>query len=179
MMIRYILSIGVSFLLSGCYDTLQDRSPDLPFDGTGYRPVYMTPEEAQKIEILPARPLQEPGKIYLLEPYIFINERGKGVHIIDNSNPRNPVPLSFISIPGNFDMAAKATWLYADNLDDLLVFDITDPRAVRLSERIEKAVPVYEFPPYSNVYFECADASRGVITEWEKVSMTNIPKCRR
>lgn len=167
-----------AFCLSGCKYYDRDRWNPV-FDGTAYRPVYVNDDEVSNITFRTGEKLVEPGKIYLLEPFLFINEKGRGIHIIDNSDPANPENISFISIPGNFDMAAKGNWLYADNYTDLLTFDISNPREVRLAKRIADAVPVRDFPPHSGIYFECPDPSKGTIVSWEKVDMPVKPKCWR
>lgn len=168
-------------LLTSCFsdNDVNWSGSDIPFDGTGYRPVYVSNEEAAEITSKPGEALVDPGKIYLLEPYLFINERGRGIHVIDNTDPSAPENISFISIPGNYDMAAKGNWLYADNNADLLTFDISDPKNVRLVKRVADAIPVQNYPPHINVYFECADPSKGVVVGWEKVDMSSRPKCRR
>jgi len=173
----YILLFAASILTSCHYDDRTNWSPD--FDGTGYRPVYMNEEEARDVEFHAGEALAKPGKIYLLEPFIFINEKGKGIHIIDNSDPGNPENISFISIPGNYDMAAKGNWLYADNYTDLLTFDISNPKEVRLVKRVSNAIPVSDFPLEKGIFFECPDPSKGTIVTWEKVDMTEKPKCWR
>src|SRR5210317_378462 len=45
------------------------------------------------------------GKIYAYKDYIFISDEGKGVHVIDNSNPEVPNAVKFIKIPGNEDIS--------------------------------------------------------------------------
>ena len=73
-----------------------------------YDPVYITKEDLRSdIEVLGPRDLREPGKIYFYQDYIFINEIREGIHIIDNKNPKNPIPLAFVKIKGNVDMAVK------------------------------------------------------------------------
>ncbi|WP_221391344.1 hypothetical protein [Dyadobacter sp. NIV53] len=166
-------------LLSCLTDNGDEPINGISFDGTGYIPVYATAAELSEVKITDALALADPGKIYLLDPYIFVNERGKGVHIIDNSDPKNPKNMAFISILGNYDIAAKDNWLYADNVSDLLVFDISNPKAPRLNKRIANAIPVNNYPPFQNVYFECADSKSGIIVGWEKVPMSVRPKCYR
>ena len=171
------------FLLLCMISCWQENSDEptngIYFDGTGYRPIYSTSAEVTNVKVATALALSDPGKIYLLDPYIFVNEKGKGVHIINNSDPKNPDNMAFISIPGNYDIAAKGNWLYADNVSDLLVFDISNPKAPKLSKRISNAIPVNSYPPFQNVYFECPDSKSGVITGWEKVSMSTRPNCYR
>lgn len=172
------LLLLTSCSLTSCLD-LNDRDWTPAFDGTGYRPVYLSPEEISNIATGPAQPLVNPGKIYLLEPYLFVNERGRGIHVVDNTDPANPQQISFLSIPGNQDIAAKDHWLYADNYSDLLTFDITQPENITLVNRINNAVPVRDYPDHTNVFFECADPSKGVVVAWEKIEMSAKPKCWR
>ncbi len=83
-----------------------------------------------------ARELRHPGKIYVYGDYLLINEINEGIHIYDNTNPANPINLSFITIAGNRDMAVKENVLYADNAVDLLAIDIKVVTAPKLLKRI-------------------------------------------
>jgi hypothetical protein len=82
------------------------------------------------IETEAPRKLERPGKLYTRNNYLFINELKKGIHIIDNSNPSNPEPLSFIKIPGNGDIAVRGNIMYADSYSDVVVLDISNPKKV-------------------------------------------------
>ena len=171
------LVIAVGFV--SCYNPQESMEPSLHFDGTGYRPIYVSQDEMEDISISSPQALSDPGKIYLLGSYLFVNERGKGVHVIDNSDPKKPENIAFVNIRGNYDIAAKGNWLYADNGPDLLVFDISNPKAVKLSKRIASALPTNDFPLLQNIYFECADRKKGTVIGWEKVPMANRPECFR
>ena len=166
-------------LAASCQTDSDEPRDRFPFDGTGYRPVYTSADEVAKIEIINAKPLEKPGKIYLLDPYLFINEPGQGIHIINNADPKNPKNLSFISIMGNYDIAAKGEFLYADNLSNLLVFNISDPTAPKLVKTVANVVPIKNYPPFNNVYFECVESKKGIVTGWEKVPMSERPNCSR
>lgn len=102
-------------------------------------PVYyeMSDIRARIITTEPAKPLDNPGKIYIYEDYLFINEPTKGIHILNNEDPSNPVNLSFIPIPGNVDLAVNGNILYADNYVDLLAFDISKIGNIQLIKRVE------------------------------------------
>lgn len=173
-----LLLLGL-FVLVSCLPENNENVIGVKFDGTGYKPIYASADEIAKIEFTAAKPLTEPGKIYVSDPYLFINEMGKGIHIINNADPKNPENLSFISITGNYDMAAKDKWLYADNLSNLLVFDISDPKTPKLVKTIANAIPVNNYPPYQNIYFECVESKKGLVIGWEKVTMSEKPRCYR
>lgn len=101
-------------------------------------PVYMTTEEIRSsFEFREPADLSTPGKIYLYGSYLFVNESGKGVHIINNSDRKNPVRIGFINIPGNYDMAVKGNILYADSYVDLLAIDISNVNDIKMVKRLE------------------------------------------
>lgn len=83
------------------------------------------------------RPLNEPGKLYIKDQYLFIVEVKKGIHVFDNSNPALPKAISFLSIPGNVDVAVRDNILYADSYIDLVALDISNPAAIREVGRTE------------------------------------------
>ncbi|WP_394990058.1 LVIVD repeat-containing protein [Emticicia sp.] len=81
--------------------------------------------------------LVNPGKIYVKDNYLFINEVKKGIHVFDNSNPEKPQSIVFLKIPGVIDMAVKENTLYADNYIDIVAFDISNPKAIKETGRVK------------------------------------------
>ncbi len=81
--------------------------------------------------------IQQAGKLYIKDNFIYVNEVNKGIHIINNSNPSKPVQVAFLSIPGNLDIAIKGNILYADMYNELLALDITDPLNAKLTNSIK------------------------------------------
>ena len=104
-------------------------------------PVYLSPEEANDIKSLPPQAIKRPGKIYLHHTLILINEINKGIHVLDNSDPRKPVKLAFLSIPGNHDLLVRqddtGTVLYADNHVDLVAINLNNPNEISVLKRLE------------------------------------------
>jgi hypothetical protein len=102
-------------------------------------PIYleMSDVRARTITIAPPQELENPGKIYLYGDYLLINEPTKGIHILDNTNPANPINKNFIPIEGNVDLAVNSNILYADNYVDLLAFDISNINTISLVKRVE------------------------------------------
>jgi hypothetical protein len=88
-------------------------------------------ELRSSVKTLPAQDLENPGKIYVKDNYLFINEVKKGIHIIDNSNPSSPKAISFIQILGNIDIAVKDNVMYADSYTDFVALDISNPKDVK------------------------------------------------
>lgn len=105
---------------------------------TVMEPVYMSKSEIRSsVDFESPQPIHSTGKIYYYQNHIFINSPGEGIHIINNQDPENPKKVSFINIPGNYDMAARQGFLYADNYMDLVVFDISDINNIQIVGRVE------------------------------------------
>jgi hypothetical protein len=150
------------FSISGCKDVIYEN--DLR-----NVPVYMTYNELRSaVKQAAPRSLVNPGKIYFKDGFIFINEELKGIHIIDNRDPHNPVNTAFIEIPGNIDMAIKNDVLYADSYIDLVAIDISDMTNPKEVERITEVFP-YTVPKATdlNLLMAVVDEKKGVVVDWE------------
>ena len=153
--------------------------PEPGINSPTYRPVYITTASLQTLALIGPQPLKNPGKIYVKDTYLFINEVGTGFHIVDNTDPANPRKLAFVGIPGNTDMAIKGSTLYANNGPDLLVYSIADLTNITLTKRVPNVLPLpNQFPDATNVRFECPDPRRGYIVRWEAAPVNN-PACFR
>jgi hypothetical protein len=97
-----------------------------------------------------AREIENPGKIYYKAPYIYMNERYKGVHVINNADPQHPVHEGFIVVPGCIDMAVKGSVLYVDNAVDLLAIDLASKQ---VTKRIREVFPEPISPENERYYF--------------------------
>jgi hypothetical protein len=146
------------------------REPESPTQNvTSYQPVYMSRLELnQSVQTKIARPLVQPGKIYSYGQYIFVNEKYKGIHVIDNADPQNPVNVSFINIPGNLDMAIKGNVLFADNASDLVALNISDLQNVQVIQRKENVFPSLS-PPDGQWNYH-TNYHGQIIIGWEKIN---------
>ena len=156
-------------LLASCDD---QRTQTITW--TEYEPVYMTQEEfLASVKVTEPREMEEPGKIYLYDDYLFVNDVNEGVHIINNSNPSAPYFAGFVTIPGNKDIAVRGELLYADSAGDLLVFDISDFEKPQLLSRIKDVFNLsqtqFRGHPYRPV-----DPSRGIVVDWEEVEVEEV-----
>jgi hypothetical protein len=150
--------LGLSVLLEGCSDRCEVTNEMLY-----YKPVY-TPLHEIRSSVAVGEPeeLVNPGKIYLIGPYLFINEPGKGIHVIDNQVQTSPKKIKFINIPGNYDFAIKGNILYADSYIDLVALDITSIENIREVNRLENIFSSY------NTLGVYVDPELGVITAWQE-----------
>lgn len=156
---RLLLCLALcSVFLSGC---LKDKCTST-YHYTYYVPMYKTTAEVRdNIRSNAPHNIERPGKIYVRGSYIFLNEIDKGIHVIDNANPGNPVNKAFIDIPGNMDLAVKGNTLYADLYTDMVALDISDPLNVSVKKILEGVFP-YRY--YGNFV---ADQSL-VIADWQE-----------
>lgn len=133
------IGFGTILFLQSC---LQD-SCNREYTYTAYLPIFKSYEEIRaSVASQPAKAIEATGKMFVKGDWLFINEPFKGIHVIDNSNPSNPVNRGFIKIPGNIDLAVRGNYLYADSYMDLVTLDITDPLNAKEVDRELNALPV-------------------------------------
>ena len=172
-------------LLTGCQPNNIDVGPV-----EGLKPVYIS-EEDNVVEVQDIRGFENLGKIVYTDPYLLINERFQGIHIVDNTDPSDPIKVAFLQIPGNTDFTLKGAYLYANHGNDLKTFLITNSALnlgfdlVNLEETQiidsffseEDNVNAGLFPPAYEGFFECVDESKGMVIGWDTAILTN-PECR-
>ncbi|MGN6292890.1 MAG: LVIVD repeat-containing protein [Chitinophagaceae bacterium] len=170
---KTLLPVLAAFVLSGCLKDKMTRTYTI------FTPVYKNKQDVlREVSSKPARSIESPGKIYVYGNYLFVNEINKGVHVIDNSNPSNPVNRSFINIPGNLDIAVKGNILFADIYRDILAIDISDPLAASIT-----SISAEVFPDRNagSLFYFIPDTSRYIV-DWIKkdttVPYTDAFECR-
>ncbi len=154
----FILILILSGLTFSCSNTCEEVH-----NYVYYQPVYSTSAAIKAaVKHEGPRELSSLGKIYFKDGYLFVNEVGSGIHIIDNRNPSDPKPISFLTIPGNFDLAIRNNTLYADSYVDLVAFDISNLQQIKEVNRIERL-----FNNHTTMGMMVA-SERGILTHWEK-----------
>ena len=112
-------------------------------------PKFMTLEALRSsVEVTLPVPIIKSGKIYAYKNLILVNDLDKGVHIIDNSDAKNPKKVAFIKIIASIDMEVKGDYLYVDSLMDLLVFDISNINSITEVARLKDVFPTYVPIPF-------------------------------
>lgn len=148
--------LGLSIILESCSDACEAT-----LEYQYYEPVYTNLADIRTaVEIEQPRAINRAGKIYIKDQWLFVNEPGKGIHVISNANKKSPEKKLFLNIPGNYDLAVKGNTLYADSYIDLVAFDISNINDIKELKRLENI-----FSNYNTLGFHL-DASRGLITEW-------------
>ncbi len=182
-MINYKSFIGVlvaAFLLS-CNDS------ESPQTVTGLKPIYGTVQDLSSIiTVSDPQPIEVVGKIYTKGNLLYINDVGKGVHVVENSDRSNPEKIKFITIPGNVDIAIRGNFMYADLGSGIVTLDISNLDDIKflnfnngyLEEHFQIEPPSVMLQALNGekVYYECPDKSKGQIIAWVKEEMPK-PQC--
>jgi len=148
----------------------------------GLKPIY-SQEDELVVVLKEAVQYENLGKIVYRQPYIFLNEQFKGIHVVDNSDPTRPEKIAFYGIPGNTDFTIKGDYIYANLLQDLVTIRVDDDN-LEITNRIEDFYKLEDlsenlYPGNDYVgYFECVDLSLGIVTGWTSETLVN-PNCRR
>ncbi|RZL01770.1 MAG: hypothetical protein EOO62_23135 [Hymenobacter sp.] len=173
----WALLLGLLTLLA-C--TRQDPEPDTNsyLVYASYRPLLLarTTLESSVAAVAP-QALHNTGKIYLRGAYVFVNEKYEGIHVIDNHDPANPKPVSFLRIPGNVDLAVRGNLLYADNGPDLVTIDISDPAHAKPTGRVRNAfreLPMPEYGPLEEAYQIGKRPTDAVVVGWRKLAANEV-----
>lgn len=132
-------------------------------------PITMSLEDFKNsVDVVAPKPINESGKIYAYENYIFVNDKYKGVHVIDNSDPGSPQKVAFIKIAGNVDISIKGNFLYADSLTDLMVLDISEINTIRIVNRLEDVLRDNIVWPIADIYeYDGVDYENEILVGWD------------
>lgn len=147
---------------------------------TEYTPILMDRSELESSISMAeeAKVITNPGKICLYRQWVLLVENYKGIHLIDNTDPTNPVRRDFIRIPGCRDVAVGNGILYVDNAVDLvgIYVDFNALTAKEVSRKV-RVLPEIASPdgyiPYS--YSRRNRPDNTEIIGWLSVETTNSP----
>ena len=167
MRILTLVILALMLMSNECYEPYYE-----PY--SQYKPILMDRDEMENsIAYTSAKEMLEPGKIYLKGDTIFINEKYKGIHIIDNSNPSSPKNVGFIIIPGCIDMAMKEDILFADNSVDLIALRLSaNISQMQITKRIRNTFPELTPPDNRMMQSQYLPENRPdntLIVGWEKI----------
>ncbi len=176
-MLKRTILFGSILMLFACTTNTDDLAPQ---PQSAFVPVYYNPENIEATKFTASRAIKRAGKQYVIGTLLLQNDINEGIHLIDVSNPSSPQKLGFIDIPLCTEIAVKQGFLYTNNYDDLLVFDLRGPGEPKLIKRIKDVFPPanQDYPPFFNVAFECPDPAKGVVVDWE-LKTNIVTRCRR
>ena len=140
---KFFALLCFTLFLTGCLE--DDCNETLTY--TSYHPIVLSASEWRSDEFQHTAPDEvcDPSGFYVYGDILFVLDRSKGLHIIDNTDNANPRPLKFLQIPGGEGLAVRNNILYVNQYIDLLAFDLSDPTEPEFLSRTENV-----FDPYSN-----------------------------
>ncbi|WP_440906488.1 hypothetical protein ACMZOO_19150 (plasmid) [Catenovulum sp. SX2] len=96
--------------------------------------------------------IHTPGKIYLFNDYLFVNDRFKGIYIFDNTDQTNPKYLAYVSVVGATDMEVLNGVMYVNSFTDIVAIELASPFSYQRSENLLPYPNAENWLP-SNAYF--------------------------
>jgi hypothetical protein len=168
----WVRLLGISFVLTvACVDDPDEHMDEI----LGFVPVYSAPGQSE-LKVVSPITVKNPGKIYVYNSFLLVNEINRGIHVFDNSEPSQPKPVAFIQLIGNSDLAIKDGILYADQMGDLVALTIGNFESVEERGRLPLSSWNLGLPPPSFQYFECIDPSKGLVIAWRSERIAK-PEC--
>ncbi|CAD0007991.1 hypothetical protein [Flavobacterium chungangense] len=113
---KLLLLLLIAFVFTSCL-RLENNS----WEENQYKPVVLQRSVFEKSIVLEnPQTINKSGKIYIKGDLMFINDVNKGFHVYDYSDPKNPVRLQFIKVPGATDLAIIDDIIYINQAVDLV-----------------------------------------------------------
>lgn len=142
----------------------------------GWKPVYSGKDSALMITYQNSpEPTVKAGKIYAYGNLIMQNELGRGIHIIDNSDPANAHKIGFLKIGGNTDFSVKNGLVYANNYTDMVIISYGGQGAPQVVKRMPDAFSAgseyYWNNPHQPGYYDCDFRMDSVVVAWVQDSV--------
>ncbi|MBO6881926.1 hypothetical protein [Winogradskyella sp.] len=166
-----LLTVTSSLLFQACIGWGSDDADDIdPFPTGSYEPVIMQRTDFEAATILENTPrtIENSGKIYVKDNFIFVNEVNQGFHLINNTDPTNPINIGFIKVLGSSDLSIKEDVFYANNATDLIAFKIDEAtETLTITKRLENVFPQI-WSPEGVIYYPIEDNE--VIVDWELIN---------
>lgn len=174
----YLLLLLPLLATSACTSVRTGPDPDYysPDSVMGYAPIYDSAGTGKTISATGPRSIVDAGKIYVKGTTLYQVENGSGIHVISIADVAHPQKQKFIQILGCAELAIKDNYLYANNINDLVVVDIADINNPKLKGRVENAFHITS-APRGGGWYQCVDGSKGALIGWKMKTLYH-PHCQ-
>jgi len=158
----------LAVLLSSC---LEERC-ESQLTYVAYEPVVVSPVDYRTdIEAEgPRGQICQPSGFYVYGQYLMVTDRNIGLHILDNSDPTSPRPLSFLPVAGAAGLAVRNDILYLNNYTDLVAFSLADPVNPTMLSRTEDVFEIYSV-------FTNELTVTGIVVDYVETEATRFVDC--
>ncbi len=144
---RILFTFIIMIFAIGCISN-DDSDTIVEPNLSAYEPITLLRSDFENaVKVSDPIPIENSGKIYIRGSYLFINEVHKGFHVYDNSDPKAPVALRFLAVPGATDIGVRNEVMYINQATDLIavVYDTT-AQSLKVTKRIPKIFPKLRSP---------------------------------
>lgn len=126
---RYLFTICLAAMMAISFTSCLEETCEDTVILQGFSAEVVTPDDWRNSIFFcgVGLPVCEATGFYVYEQYLFMVENGEGLHIIDNSDPHNPISVTFMEVPGGQGLAVRNNILYMNQYTDLVAFDLSDP----------------------------------------------------
>jgi hypothetical protein len=178
-MIRKVTTfLFLSIFISSCFN--EEINPGANRTVIGMKPEYAQFNEAYYFSTEP-RFIEELGNLVLFRQYILVAEEFQGIHVIDNSDPTNPLPVAFWHLPGVSSFAISGDILFLPLGRKLMAIDISDINMISIlsvTDNIFNSFTGNDFPSNYSGSFQCAQIDSGAVVRWVEAELFS-PDCWR
>ena len=132
---KQLIALFLLLVLFGCEDQYEDtyRYSHIITQSKTY-PVYFDTRDIDTIQVRETEPIEKPFKILSNYNHVFVADMLKGVHVYERT-AQTVNYLCFIECKYLKDMELSGSRLYMNNLVDLVVVDVSNPRQLILLDR--------------------------------------------
>lgn len=130
------IAAGIGLLSASCTKT----KGEITMTYNKATAVYADLEEIRNVPLVgAAKAINSPGKIYIGDKFLLIGEKEEGIHVFDNTNPNNPVAISFLQLPMTREFYVDGDFIYAEGHYDFMKIDMADMYNPSMVSRVEYA----------------------------------------
>lgn len=165
----FFKAISFMILLTGLFACTKKEATTIY---SSYKPILMDKGRITTELFLAApRPNNILGQMRRMGDYMLVLDYGQGLHIIDITNPAQPVKKGFYSIPACIDFEVKDNMVYANNYRDFVMIDFSNINQPMQARREANAFDIdVKAPDGLSVYKGLTDIPAGtVIISYEKI----------
>lgn len=152
--------------LNSCWQ-IEEPCCTAPFRESEYQAITLQREVFEStVQLLePKTLIENAGKIYIKDNLLFINDKYKGFHVYDNTNPETPKKINFINIPGATDMAIRNNIIFVNQATDLISLEyLFSEQSMTVAKRIKNVFPELYSP---DGYHEYGINDDEIVVDWK------------
>jgi hypothetical protein len=169
---KQLIYLLLLLVLLGCEDNYEDtyRYSKIITQSKTY-PVYLDMSEIGNIQVKQESPLENPIKILSNDKYYFVGDMLKGIHVYEKK-AGGANYLCFIECKYIKDFELVDNLLYCNNLVDLVVIDVSNPKEIELLHRQKNHFN--QFKSYKENWNIPYVDGKGLIVDYETHELTGM-----